>query len=101
MKLEMRVFDLDIKLELADGDNFDNFEILTTIKKLVDNLAGFDNVNLSVVSNPEENSQDLAVSDFDDPDDIKTTTQWGFPESGLDSLGAEVEPVNYYSDKNT
>ena len=52
MKLEMRVYNLDVKLELNDDDNFDALEILQGVKNLLDELSNFDNVALSVMTVP-------------------------------------------------
>jgi hypothetical protein len=88
MKLEMRVFDLDVKLDLNDDDNFDALEILQGIKNLLEELSNFDSVVLSVMSVPAETdnkTDDLYVEE---------SRGWDFPESGLDSMGAVVEPFD-------
>ena len=88
MKLEMRVYNLDVKLELNDDDNFDALEILQGVKNLLDELSNFDNVALSVMTVPaetDEETQDLFVEE---------SHGWDFPESGLDSMGAVVEPID-------
>jgi len=89
MKLEMRVYNLDVKLELNDDHNFDALEILQGVKNLLDELSNFDGVALSVVSVPaaaDEETQDLYVEEL---------SGWDFPETGLDSMGAVVEPFEY------
>lgn len=88
MKLEMRVYNLDVKLELNDDDNFDALEILQGVKNLLDELSNFDNVALSVMSVTtvaDEETQDLYVEE---------SSGWDFPDTGLDSMGAVVEPFD-------
>jgi len=88
MKLEMRVYNLDVKLELNDDDNFDALEILQGVKNLLDELSNFDDVALSVMSVPaaaDEETQDLYVEE---------SSGWDFPDTGLDSMGAVVEPID-------
>ena len=88
MKLEMRVYNLDVKLELNDDDNFDALEILQGVKNLLDELSNFDNVALSVMSVTtvaDEETQDLYVEE---------SSGWDFPDTGLDSMGAVVEPID-------
>jgi len=46
MKLEMRVYNLDVKLELNDDDNFDALEILQGVKNLLDELSNFDIIKI-------------------------------------------------------
>jgi hypothetical protein len=87
MKLEMRVYNLDVKLELNDDDNFDALEILQGVKNLLDELSNFDDVTLSVMSvtaAADEETEDLYVEE---------SSGWDFPETGLDSMGAVVEPI--------
>jgi hypothetical protein len=96
MKLEMRVYDLDVRLELNDDDNFDALEVLQNIKNLLEELKVFDNVNLSVISVPYED-EDEPEDDFKDGDDSgyspstsSIQTSWPFPQGGLDSMGTPV-----------
>jgi len=101
MKLEMRVYDLDVHLEMDDNDNFDTLEVLQNIKNLLEELKVYDHVNLSVVSAPYKNEEE--PDDEDDEEDFSTehlesnqvsaqATSWPFPENGLDSLGTPVVP---------
>lgn len=88
MKLEMRVYNLDVKLELNDDDNFDALEILQGVKNLLDELSNFDDVTLSVMSvtaAADEETEDLYVEE---------SSGWDFPETGLDSMGSVVEPID-------
>ena len=92
MKLEMRVYNLDVKLELNDDDNFDALEILQGVKNLLDELSNFDNVSFSVMTVPVETDDE---KDEDTEDLFVEESQcWDFPESGLDSMGAVVEPID-------
>jgi hypothetical protein len=93
MKLEMRIYDLDVRLEMNDDDNFDTLEVLQNIKNLLEELKVYDNVNLSVISipyddddEPEEDSEELA----DDQYQGTVQATWPFPQGGLDSLGTPV-----------
>lgn len=64
MKLEMRVWDLDIKVELEDSKgNNDQLEVLSQIKELVDTLTQYDHVNVSIVQ--VEDNEEVVEQDED------------------------------------
>ena len=92
MKLEMRIYDLDVRLEMNDDDNFDTLEVLQNVKNLLEELKVYDYVNLSVISTPYED--DEPEEDYDEPahDQHQETVQasWPFPPDGLDSMGTPV-----------
>jgi len=48
MKLEMRAYNLDIRLELEDNDAVDQVAVLFTVKDLIETLRRFEKVNVSV-----------------------------------------------------
>ena len=48
MKLEMRVFNLDVCVELDDDQYYDQLEVLENVKSLVRSLEQFENVYLHV-----------------------------------------------------
>jgi len=54
MKLEMRVWDMKVHLELEDDHTEDQLSILTTVRDLLDTLSRFEkvNVNITQVENP-------------------------------------------------
>lgn len=91
MKLEMRIYDLDVRLEMNDDDNFDTLEVLQNVKNLLEELKVYDHVNLSVISIPYD---DKPEEDFEEPahDQHQETAQasWPFPHDGLDSMGTPV-----------
>ena len=58
MKLEMRYDNLDIRFEMEDQDNYNALEVIQHLKDLLTELTSYDSVLLSVVSIPEENSED-------------------------------------------
>ena len=60
MKLEMRVYDLDIRLELEDNDAEDQLAVLTTVKDLLEMLSRFEKVNVSItqIADPEDDEDD-------------------------------------------
>ena len=96
MKLEMRIYDLDVRLEMNDDDNFDTLEVLQNVKNLLEELKVYDHVNLSVVSTPyeDENEPDEDEDDFGTEHDDLTQTNvqasWPFPGRELDSMGTPV-----------
>ena len=57
MKLEMRIYDLDVRLEINDDDNFDALEVLQNVKNLLEELKVYDHVNLSVISTPYDDDE--------------------------------------------
>jgi hypothetical protein len=48
MKLEMRVFNLDVALELDDDQYYDQLAVLENVKTLIHSLEQFDSVYLHV-----------------------------------------------------
>jgi hypothetical protein len=66
MKLEMRAWDLDVKLELEDDDSLDQLQVLDTVKNLLENLAQYEKVDITIKQlNTEENVQDRHIEDDD------------------------------------
>jgi len=57
MKLEMRVFNLDVCLELDDDQYYDQLEVLENVKSLVRSLEHFESVYLHIET-VKENSQE-------------------------------------------
>ena len=48
MKLEMRAWDLDVKLELEDDDSLDQLQVLDTVKNLLETLAQYEKVDIKI-----------------------------------------------------
>lgn len=48
MKLEMRVWDLDVKVELHDEDAEDQLRVLTMVRDLLDVLGDYEKVDISI-----------------------------------------------------
>lgn len=48
MKLEMRAWDLDVKLELEDNDSLDQLQVLDTVKNLLETLAQYEKVDITI-----------------------------------------------------
>lgn len=69
MKLEMRAWDLDVRLEVEDDNQFNQLELIQNVKNLLDELSAFEKVNFSVVSVPQDESLDEESID-DEADDI-------------------------------
>ena len=102
MKLEMRIYDLDVRLEMDDNDNFDTLEVLQNVKNLLEELKVYDHVNLSVISVPYEDEEEPGEGEDDNKDDFDTDyheqhpaqssiqASWPFPPGGLDSMGTPV-----------
>jgi len=65
MKLEMRAWDLDVKVELEDDDTLDQTQVLDTVKNLLNTLVQYEKVNISITQIVDE-KQD---SDLDRDDD--------------------------------
>lgn len=57
MKLEMRAWDLDVKLELQDDDVVDQLQVLEVVKNLLDTLSQFEKVNV-VIKQVEETEEE-------------------------------------------
>ena len=54
----MRYDNLDIRFEMEDQDNYNALEVIQHLKDLLTELTSYDSVLLSVVSIPEEESED-------------------------------------------
>lgn len=54
MKLEMRVWDLDIRMELEDVDADDQLKVLQTAKDLIETLQFMEKVELHITTVTEE-----------------------------------------------
>ena len=53
MKIEMNVYNMEVNIQLDEGHSFSNaLEVITCIKSLVEELEQFENVKVSIVSNP-------------------------------------------------
>jgi hypothetical protein len=66
MKLEMRAWDLDVKLELEDDDSLDQLQVLDTVKNLLETLAQYEKVDITIKQlYTEENVQDRHIEDDD------------------------------------
>lgn len=92
MKLEMRIYDLDVRLEMNDDDNFDTLEVLQNVKNLLEELKVYDHVNLSVISTPYDDDEPEEDSEEFADDQHQETVQdiWPFPQGGVDSMGTPV-----------
>lgn len=70
MKLEMRAWDMDIRLDIEDSEStYNQLELIQSIKNLLDNLTTFNKVNFSIVSVPQNESSE----DLDDEEDDSIT----------------------------
>lgn len=58
MKLEMRAWDLDVKIELEDDDSLDQLQVLTHVRDLLDVLSNYEKVNVRIEQISEENNSD-------------------------------------------
>ena len=64
MKLEMRAWDLDVKLELEDDDSLDQLQVLDTVKNLLETLAQYEKVDITIKQlNTEETVQGSYIED--------------------------------------
>ena len=91
MKLEMRIYNLDVRLEMNDDDNFDTLEVLQNVKNLLEELKVYDHVNLSVISTPYDDEPEEDFEDATDNQHQETgQASWPFPQGGLDSMGTPV-----------
>ena len=48
MKLEMRAWDLDVRIELEDDDSLDQLQVLTHVRDLLDVLSNNEKVNVRI-----------------------------------------------------
>ena len=91
MKLEMRIYDLDVRLEMNDDDNFDTLEVLQNVKNLLEELKVYDHVNLSVISTPYDDEPEEDFEEVANEQQQETVqANWPFPEGGVDSMGTPV-----------
>jgi hypothetical protein len=58
MKLEMRAWDLDVRIELEDDDSLDQLQVLTHVRDLLDVLSNYEKVNVRIEQISEENNSD-------------------------------------------
>lgn len=64
MKLEMRAWDLDVKLELEDDDSLDQLQVLDTVKNLLETLAQYEKVDITIKQlDTEESVQGSYIED--------------------------------------
>ncbi|NCZ29613.1 MAG: hypothetical protein EBX70_07960 [Betaproteobacteria bacterium] len=58
MKLEMRAWDLDVRVELEDDDSLDQLAVLTVVRDLLDTLSQYEKVDISIkqVADPEDHN---------------------------------------------
>lgn len=72
MKLEMRAWDLDVKIELEDDDSLDQLQVLTHVRDLLDVLSNYEKVNVRIEQISEEddhstdNNQEVKAEDTAD-----------------------------------
>lgn len=57
MKLEMRVFNLDVSVDLDDDQYYDQLEVLENVKSLVRSLEHFESVYLHIETVKEDNQE--------------------------------------------
>jgi hypothetical protein len=69
MKLEMRVFNLDVAVELDDDQYYDQLAVLENVKTLIHSLEQFDSVYLHVetVREDTEEVEGSPISDDVEP----------------------------------
>ena len=60
MKLEMRVWDLDIRMELEDVVADDQLKVLQTAKDLIETLQFMEKVELHITTRVEDSEEELA-----------------------------------------
>ena len=60
MKLEMRAWDLDVRVELEDDDSLDQLAVLTVVRDLLDTLSQYEKVDISIkqVADPEDDDSE-------------------------------------------
>lgn len=59
MKLEMRVFNLDVAVELDDDQYYDQLAVLENVKALIHSLEQFDSVYLHVETVREDTEEEV------------------------------------------
>ena len=72
MKLEMRAWDLDVKVELEDDDSLDPTEVFTTVKTLLETLVKYEKVSVSVqqIVDPEDDNDEDDEDDDEQHDEV-------------------------------
>jgi len=63
MKLEMRVFNLDVSVDLDDDQYYDQLEVLENVKSLVRSLEHFESVYLHIETVKEDSQEDKETVD--------------------------------------
>jgi len=66
MKLEMRVFNLDVAVELDDDQYYDQLAVLENVKTLIHSLEQFDSVYLHVETVREDTEEVVEGSPISD-----------------------------------
>lgn len=66
MKLEMRVFNLDVAVELDDDQYYDQLAVLENVKTLIHSLEQFDSVYLHVETVREDTEEEVEGSPISD-----------------------------------
>lgn len=69
MKLEMRAWDLDVRLDVEDDNQYNQLELIESVKNLLDELSAYSQVNFSVVSIPQEDVEQQ-VDEVEEDDTI-------------------------------
>ena len=60
----MRAWDLDVKLELEDDDSLDQLQVLDTVKNLLETLAQYEKVDITIKQlDTEETVQGSYIED--------------------------------------
>lgn len=62
MKLEMRAWDLDVRIELEDDDSLDQLQVLTHVRDLLETLSQYEKVSVNI---EQDNTEDDDNSDDD------------------------------------
>ena len=70
MKLEMRVFNLDVAVELDDDQYYDQLAVLENVKTLIHSLEQFDSVYLHVETVREDTEEEV-VEGSPNSDDVE------------------------------
>jgi len=63
MKLEMRAWDLDVRIELEDDDSLDQLQVLSTVKDLLETLSQYEKVSVSIEQVGAEDDDDHSDDD--------------------------------------
>jgi len=72
MKLEMRAWDLDVKVELEDDESLDPLEVFTTVKTLLETLVKYEKVSVSVqqIVDPEDDNDEDDEEDDEQHEEV-------------------------------